>query len=144
MDKPLIGCIAVIVAGADKLVGLECSKGRGLILPGGRWEVEKDRTYHHAASREAKEEVGLDCPAANLKYLWHGPDGFGYDTFSFLAYQPRPIELPASTPSGRPCFVTVNDLMQSKFAAYYAVLFDQFSLSYLYYCGQSYNSHIPA
>ena len=33
----MIGCIAVVKFG-DFFVALECSKGRGRIMPGGKWD----------------------------------------------------------------------------------------------------------
>jgi len=119
MDK--IGCTTVIPYWGGGYVGLNDKKGRGFILPGGKYEPDKDKTYHDTAIREVKEEVGLDLN--EVEYIWHGPDGFGYTCFAFKGYEYRG-ELVKETEEGYPCIVTYDILMKSNYAPYYKVLFE--------------------
>lgn len=126
LPHPKIGCVALIPIGDQtpyypfQYYGVQCAKGRGKILPGGKWN--KDETYHQAASRESFEEVGVLLGMEELTYLWHGPDGFGYETFTFLS-RPRPFVSHYSN-EGMAIPVTEEDLMKSSFAHYYKCLFD--------------------
>lgn len=108
---------------SDGFLGIECKKGRGLILPGGTYDPTIDRTYHDTARRELKEETGVEVHSSYIQYLWCGPDGGDYMTFAF--YCPHVTQWsPTETAEGKPCRVTWNDLFQSRFAAHYRVLFD--------------------
>ena len=119
----MIGCVAIIPCTTGNFIGIKCSKGRGLILPGGGWESDKDPTYHHAAAREAFEETSIKIDHQRLKYLWHGPDGFGYQTIAFL--HQGLCDLPSvKLPEGEPTIVTPQDTYASKFAAWYRILFE--------------------
>jgi ADP-ribose pyrophosphatase YjhB (NUDIX family) len=118
-----IGCVALVEQGnSDWYVGIQCKKGRGIILPGGKYDSNIDQTYHHTACRELREETGLVAEAKDLEYVWHGPDGFDHITFAFIVhkYSGKAIE----TPEGCPVKACWNDLMQSKFGGWYAVLRD--------------------
>ncbi len=129
MDVDKIGCIVVCKAESmpDKYIGIQCAKGRGKILPGGKWDpLEYDcETFKDCAAREFEEEVGVPMDTRSLTYLWHGPDGFGFHTFAFL-YQGWTINLSQCKASGEgePCLVTEEELYQSKYAAYYRILFE--------------------
>lgn len=117
-----IGCIAVIPMGYDRYLGIECAKGRGDILPGGKYEASIDLTFHDTAKREAKEEVGITCH--NLEYLWHAPDGNSdFICFAFLAtsFSGR---IPLQTGEGKPKIVYRQALLESYFKAYYRILFE--------------------
>lgn len=119
----MIGCVAVIPSIGGNFIGINCAKGRGLLLPGGGWEPNKDPTYHHAAAREAFEETGLIIDPDRLRYLWHGPDGYDHTTFAFLC--PELKVLPEiDLPEGKPCIVSPLDTYMSKFAAWYRCLFE--------------------
>lgn len=75
----IIGCISLVpVLHYDfdcifptkiKYVGIKCSKNRGIILPGGKFEIF-DKTYKTCAARELKEETGLEAIYQQL--LFHG------------------------------------------------------------------------
>jgi 8-oxo-dGTP pyrophosphatase MutT (NUDIX family) len=118
-----IGCIAVIPY-QDAFLGIQCKKGRGIILPGGRYEPEKDASYHATAVREAEEECGVLLSEAFLKYITCQPDGGDFMTYAFYA------ELSAGTPretaEGIPCVATWHNLIYQKspFSPYYRVLKD--------------------
>lgn len=117
-----IGCVTVCRAGkSNHFMGLECPKGRGKILPGGKWEPEKDKFYQHGAARELYEEIGLIVDPEKLEYLWHGPDGYKCDTFAFLTNEwKRDLDYEAEC---KPIVVSKEDLLASKFGAWYDVFF---------------------
>lgn len=101
-------------------LGMQCAKGRGLILPGGKFEWEKDKTYKDTAKRECREEVGVQ--PLDLKYVWHGPDGKDFITFAF--YAETFLGTPKRSDEGVPQRVEWEDLLVSHFAAYYEILFE--------------------
>lgn len=53
----LYGSVALVYTPTYKIVVVECAKGRGLTLPGGK--IEPDETPREACLRELKEETGL-------------------------------------------------------------------------------------
>lgn len=120
VKQPLnIGAL-VLVPYQGAWLGMRCAKGRGLILPGGTYEPDKDPTYQATAIRECQEEVGV-IPH-DLRYIWHGPDGGAYITFAFLAtwYSGQP----QASNEGVPQAVEWRDLFASKFGAYYQILYE--------------------
>lgn len=106
--------------------GIQCSKGRGLILPGGA--RERDETYKGTAVRELREELGLITTEDELRYIWCGPDGDDYLTFAFLVNncwgEPKDLG------SGEPKLVTWTDLKYSYYGAYYQILEEVFKSKY--------------
>lgn len=110
-----IGCIT-LVRRNGKLLGIQCSKGRGWILPGGK--LEPGETFIECARRELKEEAGLD--GYNFKLIFQAPDGFGYHCLAFTA-DVYDFDLAGSGEEVvRP--VTWEELKQSKYKAYYELL----------------------
>lgn len=71
----IIGCISVVKViefDITKLVGIEDTKGRGIIFPGGKFETY-DKNYKTCAARELLEETGL--VALNQKLIFHSLSG---------------------------------------------------------------------
>lgn len=118
-----IGCVTLVpYLCSGFFVGLECAKGRGVILPGGHWE--KGETYHSAAARELMEETGIQVSPEELKHLWTGPAGNGAMCVSFLA-PPLRVKPPDFTSSeGRIVVADWRDFFRSSFVAYYRVIHD--------------------
>ncbi len=132
MVSSKIGCVAIIPhLNSEKLRyfdGINCAKGRGVILPGGGWEPEKDKSFQECAAREALEETGLICDPTKMKYIWHGPDGFGYTVFGFLCTGVKGT--PIVTNEGSPVIAHREDLYNSKFGAWYRILFEVMDLRF--------------
>lgn len=111
----LIGCIALVRRG-KKMIGIDCSKNRGKILPGGKHE--QGETFTETTLRELREETGLW--GKNPKLIFQAPDGFGYWVMTFL------VEVSDFDPLGNgdeeTHGVTWDELCESKYKAYYELL----------------------
>lgn len=106
-----------------KIVGLECTKGRGLILPGGKFEPKVDETYRHAAIRELKEETGLVVKPEHCHYIWSSLDHSGFYCHAFYA-NVYTGELQEETEAGKPRWIYTTELVNnSVFWPYYDLLF---------------------
>ena len=117
-----IGCI-LLTPVDHGFVGLKCAKGRGIILPGGKWEAGKE-TFKQTAEREFKEETGLRAEVAKL--LFHGLAEDGYYVYAFLgSLQERFKEV--TTAEGKSCLIHWPDLLKSHFNGYYELLQDRFN-----------------
>ena len=128
MNIDKIGCIVVCQATVmpDQYLGIKCAKGRGRILPGGKWDPEdNNESYKDAAAREFSEELGIQISTSFLKYIWHGPDGFGYTTFAFKYTGPLlTLSDCVESTEGKPCLITEEQLYASQYNAYYRLLFE--------------------
>lgn len=110
-----IGCITLVQRNG-KMLGIQCSKGRGYILPGGK--LEQDETFIDCAKRELREETGLE--GKNFKYVFGAPDGFGYFCMCFTA---DIVDFDVyGNGEMRAEEVTWEQLKQSSFKAYYELL----------------------
>ena len=111
-----IGCICVVEK-EGRYLAIECSKGRGIIMPGGKWEFGEK--YTETAARELEEETGLKADPKHLEYIWMGPDGDGYMVLAFnLSYSHIVMQEPVETPEGKPLWAEEKDFLNSKYAAY--------------------------
>lgn len=99
---------------------MQCAKGRGLTLPGGKHEPPE--TYKEAAARELEEETGLI--AINQEFLYQGPNFTdGYTVMCFLT-EVKDMNF-RDTDEGKPLITTWDRLIsESEFKSYYEVLHD--------------------
>jgi 8-oxo-dGTP pyrophosphatase MutT (NUDIX family) len=135
MMSQKIGCITIIphlvteeiaflkrtfIAG---YLGISCKKGRGFIMPGGKWE--EGETYRETAARELFEETGVQVDPTSLKWIWTGPDGDGYQVMAFLSKKTFSEIEPhlKETNEGVPSMVIERSFLESKYKAYYDALF---------------------
>lgn len=126
-----IGAIAVMPYDGAFL-GIQCKKGRGIILPGGTYDPAQDRSFHLTACREAFEECGakINFPTMPVTEIACWPDGGDYMTFSFWCPQwDGPVW---ETNEGKPVRATWMDLIASKFGAYYLLLNQKMQGKYSY------------
>lgn len=110
-----ISCISVIQKDG-KLVAIECAKGRGIIFPGGNWE--RDETFEEAAARELEEETGLI--AVRQSFIFGGATDDEKFTYAFLT---EILEwVPTDLLKGKVVLATWDELLRSKFCAYYSLV----------------------
>jgi 8-oxo-dGTP pyrophosphatase MutT (NUDIX family) len=111
----IIGCICLAFH-AGRIIAIECEKGRGIILPGGK--PEKGESFKKAASRELLEETGL--VAIRQRLIFQGPP----DTISYCyCFRTTVEEYPATKPAqNKVVLATWNDLFQNEYSAYYKLL----------------------
>jgi ADP-ribose pyrophosphatase YjhB (NUDIX family) len=120
-----IGCVSLVAKELNKIVVLECAKGRGLVLPGGKWERETGESFKEGAARELVEETGLI--AINQQLIFAGFNVDDYYGYTFLT-QVENFKW-KNTPEGKPRFATWDELLnktKSKFMPYYELLADAF------------------
>lgn len=109
--------------------GIKCSKGRGLIIPGGTFDRDLDATIVETAKRELREETGIE--GQRPVYLWHGPDMQDrgdlppYITYTFLFNGLFAKPFPNDHFDAEEVIeVNWNDLSKSSFKGYYQCLYD--------------------
>lgn len=112
----IIGCVSLVFYHDHRIVAMQCKKGRGIILPGGKWE--KGETFRETAARELKEEVGLTATSQNWIYGGMSSDGAFVNTFVTKVEHFHMKE----TAEGIPMFTDWEGLLTSDFKAYYDIL----------------------
>ena len=108
-----VACCAVVWkydGVSRKVLALESSKGRGLTIPGGKWEEGVDRTYRECAARETLEETGIIVNPTDGKLVFNGLSSnhkkYMY-IFEFESYQG---EL-RNSGEGKPLWVPQSELL---------------------------------
>lgn len=127
-----IGCVTLVRFEPQGLkpvfYGIQCSKGRGVILPGGKWE--KGESFVQCAERELREEAGVI--ATDYKLVFGGMSEEGYYTYAFTAkFVQREWH---DEEEGKVVNATWDDLQKSAFGGYYDLL--KHAMNYCSFAGQ--------
>ena len=130
----VLGCASLICTEPGIFVGVKCAKGRGITLPGGKWEPGE--TYKETAARELLEETGL--VAKNQLLLHNGGfmmgEEFHYCYCFATSLTDESTEAlfsrEAKGDQGQPFLTTWKELLQSDFKAYYSVLRELWGANY--------------
>lgn len=117
MNVP-IACV-VLVRCANYIVGVADSKGRGVILPGGK--MDPGETFKDCAARELAEETGIIKKPEDLDYLWSGLNTDGWFVYVFETTVPH-IDPDYRSKEGRVVLTTWQELFLSRYQAFYQIL----------------------
>lgn len=112
----IIGCVSLVINGGD-IIGLQCSKGRGVILPGGK--QEEGETFHETAARELYEEAGLKV--ISQKFIFAGFPHYKCYTYTFLTDVTN-FKAGFKSKEGITTKTNWDELFKSEYGAYYRVL----------------------
>jgi ADP-ribose pyrophosphatase YjhB (NUDIX family) len=120
----IIGCVTLVPLNPlwpgdyRTLAAIQCSKGRGIILPGGKWE--EGELFEQTAFREFREETGQElCGLPKLFYQGYcEKENYCY-TFLGSISQYNYFNI---TDEGETRWASWSDLLQSHFKAYYSLL----------------------
>jgi 8-oxo-dGTP pyrophosphatase MutT (NUDIX family) len=118
----LIGCTMFLEAEPNRILAIKCSKGRGIILPGGKWE--EPESFHDTAMRECKEESGVDINWCKLIFGGFSVDGAYVYAFKGLPKEWGQVWTKYESKEGEKTIASWDQLFNSKFHAYYKVLKD--------------------
>ena len=127
----IIGTAMLIRFSDKRILGLECSKKRGIILPGGK--VEAGETYRQAAVRECQEECGIKVLLAKLVYQgFSSYEGTSYCYgYECRLFNPNDLygHLGSDLGSGKIGLYRYDDFMHGYFAAYYDAMFQTIGIT---------------
>lgn len=131
-DTPKIGCVALCRVSTGLFVAIDCHKGRGIVLPGGKWEPGE--SFVGCVEREFSEETGLVLRGA--KIFFHGTNVDGWSCYVFkgdtqyyhsYSYKEKRWGYSYETREGKFRLATWDDLIDSKnqFSPLYELLYQK-------------------
>jgi len=121
-----IGCVALCpytpagMYSSEGFISIECAKGRGIILPGGKWE--EGETFKETALRELKEETGII--GSHAEFLCSGMYHDGAFVNTFIVTGLSDVKIGRKTPEGRTHIAYWHDLFTSDFGGSYEIMKD--------------------
>lgn len=120
----IIGCVTLVPVNNQwsgdfrQVAAIHCVKGRGITLPGGKWE--DGELFEEAAFREFKEETGQNLVSLP-KLFWQGLVSPGVFSYCFLGNCPG-FSAFVETKAGETRYALWVDLLRSEFRTYYSLL----------------------
>ncbi len=115
-------CTNIVTGSYSKVLTLQSKKGKGLVLPGGKWEPGE--TFVECAKRELEEETGLKATGCELVF-W-GVNADGHFVYAFHTYTSNMTPL-KETKEGKTCWSTWEELINnSSYKAFYELLYEAF------------------
>ncbi len=124
-EKIVIGTAMLILLEGRKMVGIECKKGRGITLPGGK--VDPGESFREAAIRECSEEAGIVIHPVHAKLVFHGFSTDQSYCYTYSAGMVNPNQLASvlgsDFGSGKVGVFDYTEFLASNYKAYYDALF---------------------
>lgn len=118
----IIGAISLVFKDNDRydqILGIDCAKGRGFILPGGKWE--RGELFEQTALRELREETNLKGFSPELIFHAMSPDMAYCYAFRVMADSDN-YKLIRGSSEGDARWGSWGELLRSDFAPYYSLL----------------------
>ncbi len=116
-----VGCISLIPIKSNLFLAIECAKGRGTILPGGK--IQEGETYLECARRELQEETTIAKVDSQKLFFQAHSVADDYYVYAFLTTVDNPQQyVGMKTDEGTVVAATWDDLFASSFRGYYELM----------------------
>lgn len=112
-----VACVSIVRFGPQKprqILMMNCGKGRGITLPGGKFEEGVDYTYRECVARETLEETGIILNPMEGKLIFSGLTSNHNKQLYVFLFEQWKGKL-TDTPEGQPFWSDYTELvMQGK------------------------------